>query len=169
MTLVRVSIVDVYPLRGSGADLQVLCLQRSAATRCAGSWEVVHGRVEGEESPVAAALRELREETGMDTGRLYNVSRVESFYLHRSNEIALIPVFAAFVDPAAPVRLSEEHDGYEWLSLDAAAARLAWPREHRALVDIRQLLLAGNAGLLEDVLRVSGPARASGPARVQGL
>ena len=167
MTLVRVSIVDVYPLRGSGTDLQVLCLRRSAATRCAGSWEVVHGRVEDEESPVGAALRELREETGLDTSRLYNVSRVESFYLHRSNEIALIPVFAAFVDPGDAVQLSEEHDDHEWLSLDAALERLAWPREHRALVDIRTLLRGGNAGLLEDVLRVTGPSRVSGPARVQ--
>lgn len=169
MTLVRASIVDVYPLRGSGAGLEVLCLRRSAATRCGGSWEVVHGHVEGEESPVAAALRELREETGVDAERLYNLSRVESFYLHRSNEIALIPAFAAFVDPAGAVRLSPEHDAHEWMPLDAARGRLAWPREHRALVDIPILFSGGTAGLLEDVLRVSGPDRTSGPARVQGL
>ena len=169
MTMVRASIVDVYPLRGSGANLEVLCLRRAADTRCGGSWEVVHGHVEGEESPVAAALRELREETGVDAERLYNLSRVESFYLHRSNEIALIPVFVAFVDPAGVVRLSSEHDSHAWMSLDPAKGRLAWPREHRALADIRVLFGGGDAGLLEDVLRVSGPGRSSGPARVQGL
>ncbi|MEP7324971.1 MAG: NUDIX domain-containing protein [Gemmatimonadota bacterium] len=169
MTLVRASIVDVYPLRGSGADFEVLGLRRAPDTRCGGSWEVVHGHVEGEESPVAAALRELREETGVDAERLYNVSRVESFFLHRSNEIALIPAFAAFLDPGAAVRLSAEHDAHEWMKLDAAKNRLAWPREHRALEDIVTLFRGGNAGLLEDVLRVSGPNRSSGPARVQAL
>ena len=169
MTMVRASIVDVYPLRGSGADLEVLCLRRAAGARSGGSWEVVHGHVEDEESPVAAALRELREETGVDAERLYNVSRVESFYLHRSNEIAMIPVFAAFLDPAGVVRLSAEHDGHEWMQLEPAKGRLAWPREHHALDDIRTLFSGGNAGPLEDVLRVSGPGRASGPARVQGL
>jgi dATP pyrophosphohydrolase len=121
MTMVRASIVDVYPLRGSGAGLEVLCLRRAADTRCGGSWEVVHGHVEGEESPVAAALRELREETGVDAERLYNLSRVESFYLHRSNEIALIPVFVAFLDPAGGVRLSAEHDAHEWMNLEQAS------------------------------------------------
>lgn len=156
MTLVRVSIVDVYPLRLGPAGLEVLALRRAPHTRCAGSWETVHGHIEPGESPVAAAFRELREETGLEIDRLYNASRTESFYLHRSNEVALIPVFAGFVLDG-PVRLSSEHDDHAWLAVDAARARLAWPREHRALADIQHLFRDGHAGLLEDVLRVSGP------------
>ena len=48
-----------------------------------------------------------------------------------------------------------EHDAGEWLSFEDAVSRLAWPRERRALEDIRHLLNQGTAGLLEDVLRIS--------------
>ncbi|HET7295566.1 MAG TPA: NUDIX domain-containing protein, partial [Gemmatimonadales bacterium] len=101
-----------------------------------------------------AALREIREETGLEPARLYNVSRVEAFYRHRTDAIALIPVFACFVDGAAAARHSAEHDGFAWLAPAAATARLSWPRERRALEDVLSILASGDAGLLEDVLRV---------------
>ena len=41
------------------------------------------------------------------------------------------------------------------LSLAQAAQRFAWPRERRALDDILSIVGGGDAGLLEDVLRVS--------------
>jgi hypothetical protein len=65
-----------------------------------------------------------------------------------------VPVFAAFVAAEAPVRLGPEHDRWEWLSLSAARARFAWPRERRALDDIEVLLEGGDAGAVDDVLRV---------------
>lgn len=102
-----------------------------------------------------AARREAREETGLEPARLYNVSRVESFYRHRTDEIVLIPVFACIMDGAASVRTSAEHDRAEWLPPSQAVARFSWPRERRALEDVLSILGSGEAGLLEDVLRVS--------------
>jgi len=104
---------------------------------------------------VQASLRELREETGLVPAKFYNLSRTEAFYQHRCDEMALIPVFAAFVGGDARVRLSDEHDQAEWLSVAEAAKRFAWPRERRALDDILSIVGGGDAGLLEDVLRVS--------------
>lgn len=154
MTTVRVSLVDVYVLRGSGTSLQCLALRRAPGGRCPGSWESVHGHIDADEEPSAAALRELEEETGLLPVRLYNLSRVEMFYQHRLNEVALIPVFAALVNPAAPVRLGPEHDTFEWLHPGAARQRFAWPRERRALEDVEWLLGEGHAGPVDDVLRV---------------
>src|SRR5437899_2390089 len=101
-----------------------------------------------------AALREVREETGLSPLGLYNVSRVESFYLPQADAVALVPVFAAFVDPAAQPALSAEHDRAEWLPAAKAAPRFAWPRERRAMEDLVALLGSGGGDLLDDALRV---------------
>ena len=154
MTSVRTSLVDVYVLRGEGTSLECLVLRRGKGGRCPGSWETVHGHIEAAERPAGAAARELEEETGLTPIGLYNLSRVELFYQHRTDEVALVPVFAAFVAGDATVRLGEEHDGFEWLSLPDAGRRFAWPRERRALDDIVTLLESGNAGAVDDVLRV---------------
>jgi len=154
MTAVRVSLVDVYVLRGAEPALECLVLRRAPGGRCPGSWEAVHGHIEAEEQPSAAATRELAEETGLAPVSLYNLSRVEGFYQHRLDEIALVPVFVAFVARDAAVRLGREHDRYEWLPVAAAAQRFAWPRERRALEDAVTLLRTGSAGAVDDVLRV---------------
>jgi dihydroneopterin triphosphate diphosphatase len=154
VTGVRVSLVDLYVLRGAGPSLECLTLRRAAGGRCPGSWETVHGHIEPGERPAEAAQRELREETGLVPLRLYNLSRVELFYQHRQDEVALVPVFVAFVEPKADVALSSEHDGVEWLPVAEALRRLAWPRERRALEDAVMLLGEGSAGPVEDVLRV---------------
>jgi 8-oxo-dGTP pyrophosphatase MutT (NUDIX family) len=132
-----------------------LLLQRAEHTRCTGAWEAVHGRVEANERPEEAALRELREETGLAAGRLYNVI-VQPFYLHTMGPgtITLAVAFAAVVDPNGAVVLGEEHQRFEWLPMDAAMARIAWPRSRDALVHIAFLLRDGDAGPVEDVLRV---------------
>jgi 8-oxo-dGTP pyrophosphatase MutT (NUDIX family) len=147
--------VDTYALRGAGDQLEILVLRRSRNGRCPGSWETIHGTIEPGESPVQASLRELGEETGLVPEKFYNLSRTEAFYQHRTDELALIPVFAAFVARGASVRLSTEHDRAEWLAAKDAAARFAWPRERRAVEDILSRVGGGDAGLLEDVLRVS--------------
>ncbi|HXW96025.1 MAG TPA: NUDIX domain-containing protein [Gemmatimonadales bacterium] len=154
MTTFRVAFVDVYVLRQGTVGLEALVLRRAAAGRCPGAWEVVHGSIEAGESPADAALRELSEETGLRPARFYNLSRTESFYRHLVDEIGFIPVFAAFVDQPEPT-LSNEHDRWEWLSIPAARGRLAWPRERRGLEDIEILFNRGDAGPLEDVLRVA--------------
>jgi len=155
MAELRIGTVDVYviALGATVADWRVLVLQRSMDTRCPGSWETVHGHIEPGEEPEQAAVRELREETGLAPERLYNVT-VQQFYLHKPHQLMLAVVFAAFVKPGAPVATASEHQNAEWLSVGQARERFQWPRERMALDEITQLLSTGNAGAAEDVMRV---------------
>ncbi len=155
MTSIHVRFVDTLVLRGADERLEVLVLRRAGGGRNPGSWETVHGTIEPGETPVQASLRELHEETGFVPERFYNVSRIEGFYLHAIDELAIIPVFAAIVAAAAEPRLSNEHDAFEWLRPPDAARRFAWPRERRALDDVLSIVGGGGGGLLDDVLRVS--------------
>jgi 8-oxo-dGTP pyrophosphatase MutT (NUDIX family) len=158
-TAVRAGVVDVYVVRPSAPEpdgstgWRVLVLQRALDTRCPTAWETVHGRIEPGERPESAALREVREETGLTVERLYNVT-VQPFYLHRFGTVQLAVVFAVFVGEPAAVTLGAEHRAYEWLAVAAARGRFVWPREREALDHVVQLLGGGDAGPVEDVLRV---------------
>jgi type II secretory ATPase GspE/PulE/Tfp pilus assembly ATPase PilB-like protein/8-oxo-dGTP pyrophosphatase MutT (NUDIX family) len=153
MTLIKAGVVDVYALSRDGDEWHVLALQRAEDTRCPGSWESIHGHIADGEKPEDAALRELKEETGLDAERLYNVT-VNAFYLHREQTVQLAIAFAAVVSAGAPITLGPEHVMFEWLRLSDAASRLTWPREREALTHIGVLLPDGDAGPAEDVLRI---------------
>lgn len=152
MTNLVVGVVDVFVFRQVRGGLQVLVLRRAADTRCTGAWEIVHGRVESGERPEAAALRELLEETGLTAERLYNLT-CQPFYLHRHATVQVAVVFVAFVS-AREIQLGPEHDLAEWLTPDEAMGRLSWPRSNAALRDAVQVFHTGDAGAIEDVLRV---------------
>ena len=132
---------------------RVLTLKRAPNTRCTGAWELVHGRIESGEKAEAAAVREVLEETGLTISRLYSIT-VNAFYLHQTGTVQLALVFAAVVESPGSVQLGVEHDEFRWQSMTAAAGILAWPREREALVHVERLLGTGDAGPVEDVLRI---------------
>lgn len=152
VTSLRVGVVDVFVFRHDRDGISVLTLRRAAGTRCTGAWEIVHGRVEDDERPEDAAVREVREETGLPVERLYNLT-CQPFYLHRLSTVQIAVVFVAFV-PRDEVQLGPEHDRADWLAPDEAMARLSWPRSISALREAVQVLHTGDAGPVEDVLRV---------------
>jgi len=153
MTRIEVGTVDVYVARPLASGWRVLALQRGNDTRCPSAWEPVHGHIEEGEEPDDAALRELREETGLTAERLY-VVRVQPFYLRRLQTVQLAVVFAAFVAEPASVAIGAEHQRFEWLSVDDALSRFAFPGERASLREVIELLGTGNAGAVEDVMRV---------------
>ena len=152
LTKVRVGVVDVFVLRRRGAAWDALLLERAPGVRCPGAWETVHGSIEPGERPEDAAIREVKEETGLAVERLYNVT-VQPFYLHQTTTVMLAVVFAAIVADA-PFRLSPEHTRAEWMPIAQAEQRFAWPSERKNVRDVGILLAAGDAGAVEDVLRV---------------
>ncbi len=153
MTELKVGVVDVFVIDPRTDGWRVLILRRAPGVRCTGAWEVVHGSIEQGERPEQGAVREVHEETGLRVDRLYNVT-CHPFYLHKFGVVQVAVVFAAFVDSASPLALGEEHDRAQWVSIDDALQRLVWPRSRQSLRDISALLADGDAGPVEDVLRV---------------
>jgi len=153
MAQVQIGTVDVFVIRALASGWRVLALQRSLGTRCPGAWEPVHGHIEPGEEPEDAAVREVLEETGLAVDRLYNV-RVQPFYLHKTHTLQLAIVFAAFVSEPASVTIAAEHQRSEWLTVDDALARFAFPGERASLRELVELLAPGDAGPVDDVMRV---------------
>ena len=95
-----------------------------------GYWHTIAGGVEPGEAFHVAALRELREETGLDAVELRPIG--EFAYTRESweDEPGLRVHVAAFlidVEPRWEPELNEEHDDYRWLRRDEAAELLFWP------------------------------------------
>jgi len=148
---IEVRVVDVIVFRPVERGWQVLALQRGSHTRCPGSWEMVHGKVEAGESLPAAAQRELFEETGLKPERLLSIT-MHPFYLAVSGTVQIAAVFAAVVAPEAPVVRGEEHDKHAWLTVSQARRRFSWPHERRHLDDAYTLLRTPE---VHDVLTIS--------------
>lgn len=153
MTEINVGTIDVYVIRPQADGWRVLVLQRAQDTRCPGAWEAVHGRLEPGEEPEAGAVRELMEETGLAADRLYVVT-TQPYFIRAMKSVQLSIGFAAFVAEDAVAVPGPEHQAVEWLTVPEALARFAWPRERQALEEIVALLGTGDAGPVEDVLRI---------------
>jgi dATP pyrophosphohydrolase len=138
-------IVEVVVFRFSSRGPEYLLLQRSSGDELyPGIWQVVTGTLLEGETALAAARREVTEETGLAPDRLWIVPFVSAFYDHRSDEIHHCPFFAAQVGPGEPV-LSPEHQRHAWLGFSEAAQRLLWPSQREGLAIAEQVVIRGEA------------------------
>lgn len=118
-----------------------------------GYWHVVAGVVEEGESYAEGAIRELREETGMQpTGRLLDLQRPQAYaisedlrcrydYPPGTTEV-VIQTFAVEAPSGWEPVLNDEHDDHRWCSLDEAVSLLHWPEARAALGVLAERLKA---------------------------
>lgn len=94
---------------------RVLILRRSETdTTCPGTWELPGGKLEFGETPQDAALRELREESGI-SGTLGPILYADSIMGIRGPRQFIVLVYLAHAE-TAEVTLSFEHADFLWAS-----------------------------------------------------
>lgn len=144
---VRYDMIACHVVRRSSAGgWEFLQLRRSAGDYMGGTWQIVRGRSEAGETAWQAALRELREETSLQPIEFYKLSLLETFYLIPGETTWHVPSFVAIVDPAAAVKLNEEHDAFRWTPAERIDAETMWAGERLVLAEImREILGDGSA------------------------
>jgi len=101
---IRTDIVDVFVFHRLPAAPTARFLQMRRATEPArGSWQPVMGHIEGDETALHAACRELLEETGYGVERgivdMWQLERVNTFFMASRDQIVMSPGFAVEVEP----------------------------------------------------------------------
>lgn len=111
-------------------DDRVLLIQRGKAPR-KGQWSIPGGRMEFGEGATAAALRELREETGVEAEILGLVDVVDSFDAAADWHGLLVDYAARWTDgePAA----GDDAIQAAFLPLDEALDRVDWDETRRVI------------------------------------
>ncbi|MEQ1871465.1 MAG: NUDIX domain-containing protein [Vicinamibacterales bacterium] len=108
-------------------------------------WQAVSGGGEGAETPLDAARRETREETGIDSSdgwvRLDAQASIPSSVFGSAGQwpldLFVVPEYAFGVRVAEPaVTLSAEHRECAWLPFDEAHRRLTWDSNRVALWEL---------------------------------
>lgn len=130
--------------RTDAERLEILLSRRAAHRIFPGLWQCVTGAIEPGERVPHAALREVREETGLGPGDViaaYDLDQVGPFYDEGPDAVVVAAIFAARVRPDAVARPSDEHDGMRWVPASEAPALAIWPSYGESVRRIRDLLL----------------------------
>jgi dATP pyrophosphohydrolase len=137
-----IRVVDCHVFYRTEEGPVYLLLRRAKDAMYPDSWRMVGGKIEPGEKAYETAYRELQEETGLHAHKLWAVPFTNAFYEPSHDRINLIPVFAAEV-LSQDVRLSKEHQSFEWMTYEEAVRALPWPAQRKGLRIVEDFIVRG--------------------------
>lgn len=107
----------------------------------AGHWDFPKGHIEKGETEEQAALRELKEETGLSGSIVQGFNhKIAYFYTHEGKRLRKEVTFFIARADAGNVVLSSEHKKFEWLPFDDALKRVTFDSAREVLRAVRAWL-----------------------------
>ena len=116
---------------------RVLITRRLPGSHLAGAWEFPGGKVEDDEDPRDALVRELREELGLDA----EVQDILDVVFHRyTSKTVLILFYRARVRPGSPAPRQLQVAGLRWCGPEQLDDHDFPPADASVLANVRALL-----------------------------
>lgn len=116
--------IECYVAKKIKGKYKFLLLKRAEGDKLyPGIWQIITGKIEKKEKAFETALREVKEESGLEPERLFVLPHTTTFYSPVTDAISLIPLFVCIVDDDK-VTLSDEHSEYGWFDVQKAARQL---------------------------------------------
>lgn len=129
--------------RGDRSDPEFLFL-----TRKEGFLDFPKGHIESGESEVESAIRETREETGLDIEPDTSFRYRQVYWYSRGGEKVrkTVIMFLGHAPADSTVKISFEHDGFMWLNFEGALDRLSYRNQKEMLTNaFNHIMVHGNA------------------------
>ena len=139
MENIKVRVVDCYVYRQTDKGLKFLILKRNEKKLYEHLWQGVAGKIEKDEEAWQTAIRELKEETGLDPVKMFVADHVSQFYEKHGDRVNLVPVFGIEVD-SKNVILSDEHIEYKWVDFKEAFDTLVWNGQKKGIQTVYNMV-----------------------------